>query len=632
MIDSPQAPLDDKRLLGLLNNHWHFETFREQQKPPIHSLASGKDTLAVLPTGGGKSLCYQISGLYRGGICLVISPLVALMQDQVEGLKEKGMNAVSLAGNLNYKTIERLLDNAERLPSCFLYCSPERLHHPLLKSRIERLPIRTIVVDEAHCISQWGHDFRPEYREVSSLRDKCPGAAWGAFTATATQNVLKDIEEQLKLNAASVFEFPMQRENLIYSVFTSGDAEKELLMALKRSRGSGLLYVSSRSEAEFWSDRMRQIGIQSSAYHAGIPAPERMRIQTSWMVGDYRVLACTSAFGMGIDKPDVRFVFHASPPQDLESYVQEAGRAGRDGKPSLCMLFMNRNSLDVSRKKLEQKAPDLPAIQEVYQGLANQGSVPVGARPEEPTVFDLARWLKGNDMRYFDWSLSVNYLNRAGYISSERLDREERFEIALRESLIESPLDGNPSAIRMRSALTEWFRTHESNAIVPIQALIQISEMTAHQCRIELDRLKRWGFIESKRLPPLHQIEWLRPREEATNVILPRSLTVDWVQSLKAKWEAFSAYAASTNCRQQIIQRYFSGEDVQPCENCDNCMKANESWAREKWLVTIPDQGLEIEQLEKHVPVSYKPVLFHFLALWAESNEIEVVNRIIYRR
>ena len=229
----PKYPWIEKRLLELLNNHWHFESFREQQKPPVFSLASGKDTLAVLPTGGGKSLCYQISGLYRGGICLVISPLVALMQDQVEGLKEKGLNAISLAGNLNYRTIERLLDNAERLPCCFLYCSPERLHHPLLKSRLQRLPIRTIVVDEAHCISQWGHDFRPEYRMVSSLRDQCPGAAWGAFTATATQNVLKDIEVQLKLDAAGVFEFPMQRANLIYSVFTAGDAEKELLLAFE---------------------------------------------------------------------------------------------------------------------------------------------------------------------------------------------------------------------------------------------------------------------------------------------------------------------------------------------------------------------------------------------------------------
>ena len=631
MIDSPQVPLDEKRLLELLNNHWHFESFREQQKPPVFSLASGKDTLAVLPTGGGKSLCYQISGLYRGGICLVISPLVALMQDQVEGLKEKGLNAISLAGNLNYRTIERLLDNAERLPCCFLYCSPERLHHPLLKSRLQRLPIRTIVVDEAHCISQWGHDFRPEYRMVSSLRDQCPGAAWGAFTATATQNVLKDIEVQLKLDAAGVFEFPMQRANLIYSVFTAGDAEKELLLALKRSRGSGLLYVASRSEAEFWSDRMRQIGIQSSAYHAGISAPERLKIQTSWMTGDYRVLACTSAFGMGIDKPDVRFVFHASPPQDLESYVQEAGRAGRDGEPSLCMLFMNRNSLDLSRKKLEQKAPDLRAIQKVYQGLANQGSVPVGARPEEPTIFDADLWLKGSEMRHFDWNLSMNYLNRSGYISSDRLDDGERFEIALRESLTESSLEGNPTAIRMRSALSDWFRTHESNAIVPIQSLKQSSGMTAHQCRIELDRLKKWGFIESRRLPPLYQIEWIRPREEAKNVILPQSLMVDWVQSLEAKWEAFSAYAASTNCRQQIIQSYFSGDEVQACENCDNCMKANESWAREKWLIAIPEQGLEIVQLANRVPVRYKSVLFHFLDLWAESNEIEVVNRTIYR-
>ena len=631
MIDSPQVPLDEKRLLGLLNNHWHFDSLREQQKAPIYALSSGKDTLAVLPTGGGKSLCYQISGLYRGGICLVISPLTALMQDQVEGLKEKDLNAISLAGNLNYSVIERLLDNAERLPYCFLYCSPERLHHPLLQSRIERLPVRTIVVDEAHCISQWGHDFRPEYRRISSLRDQCTGAAWGAFTATATQNVLKDIEAQLKLDAARVFEFPMQRRNLIYSIFTSGDAEKELLQALQRSQGSGLLYVTSRSEAEFWSDRMQQMGIQSSAYHAGIPASERLRIQTSWMTGDYRVLACTSAFGMGIDKPDVRFVFHASPPHDLESYVQEAGRAGRDGQPSLCMLFMNRDSLDISRKKLNQKAPNLPVIQKVYQGLANQGSVPIGARPEEPTVFDAALWLKGSEMRFFDWNSSMNYLNRSGYISSDRLDGGERFEIALRESLTESSLEGNPTAIRMRSALTDWLHNQESKAIVSIQSLAQKSGMTAHQCRIELDRLKKWGFIESRRLPPLHRIEWMRPREAAKNVILPRSLMIDWVQSLEAKWEAFSEYVASTNCRQQVIQRYFSGDDVEVCDNCDNCMKANESWAREKWLIAIPEQGLEIGQLEKRVPVRYKSVLFHFLQLWVESNEIEVVNRTIYR-
>ncbi len=632
MIDSTQVPFDEKRLMDLLQEYWGFDSFRDSQKGPIQSMAQGFDTIAVLPTGGGKSLCYQVSGLYRGGICLVISPLIALMEDQVLDLKSRGLSAISLAGMKSYRDIERLLDNAERLPSCFLYCSPERLSHPLFKARINRLQINTIAVDEAHCISQWGHDFRPEYRTLHALRMVCSGAVIGAFTATATAVVAVDVQRQLKLEAPRTFVSPMARPNLVYSVLDTGDAEAELMQALSNSNGTGLLYVSSRSDAEIWTSRMQAMGISAGAYHAGLTADERARTQTGWMNGERRVLACTSAFGMGIDKQNVRFVYHASPPQDLEGYVQEAGRAGRDGDPSACVLFVNRSAKKWSRERLEQRLPNLTLIQEVYQGLANQGQVPVGSLPVEPTTFDCHHWLRSHGINFNSWRSSIDFLQRAGYVTARRLKNERIMEVTFNGPGHESFQERHPFSYDVFSELKRTMEeTDSSSCRVQLRSLASNCGISLSKARHELEKLKNWGLIGFEEIAPDYSIDWKRPREESKNVTLPRELQIDWVESLEAKWEAIQSYLTTDICRQVAIQSYFSEEPAQSCGVCDNCLKQNESWARGKWLNSIPDEGVDLKSWIKKTPVRHKSVLFHFLRKWMAANEIEVLNSILHR-
>lgn len=632
MIDSNQPPFDEKRLLRLLKEHWGFDDFRPIQKGPIQSLSEGADSLAVLPTGGGKSLCYQVAGLYRGGICVVISPLIALIEDQVNDLRSKGLSAISLAGNLSYRDIERLLDNTERMPQCFLYCSPERLSHPLVSDRLARLNVRTIAVDEAHCISQWGHDFRPAYRNLSILRKTCAKAVMGAFTATATSEVTNDIMVQLRLSKPQLFIAPIARENLIFSVLETGDADAELLRALNKSNGIGLLYVSSRSESEVWARRMQEMGLPAQAYHAGLSAKERHETQEAWMSGKVRVLACTSAFGMGIDKQDVRFVFHASPPQDLESYVQEAGRAGRDQALSACVLFVNVRALNLGREKLERKLPKIEHIQEVYQGLANQGEVPVGSQPQEATDFDCNSWLKQREWTFYDWKICIDFLERAGYIKSIKIRKESAFEISLNtlNSLHLSGLRG--LSHDLTAEIRRQIEGKEANVII-----VSMNTLAAHfgvavsLVKNEIFRLKNLGVIECKEIAAEFSIQWIRPREESKNVILSKELGEDWFRSLEAKWNAMEAFVKTAECRQTYVQSYFGVHEAEDCGSCDNCLKKNDAWARSKWLSRLPEEGVDIKKWVDETPVRYKSVLFHFLQEWVESNEIDISNATIYR-
>jgi ATP-dependent DNA helicase RecQ len=632
MIDSNQPPYDEKRLLRLLKEHWGFDDFRPVQKGPVQSLSKGVDSLAVLPTGGGKSLCYQVTGLYRGGICVVISPLIALIEDQVHDLRSKGLNAISLAGNLSYRDIERLLDNAERMRQCFLYCSPERLRHPLVASRLTRLNVLTIAVDEAHCISQWGHDFRPAYRNLSILRETCSKATMGAFTATATSEVSNDIIARLKLSKPQVFIAPMARENLIFSVLETGDAEAELLRALNKSNGIGLVYVSSRSESEIWARRMQEMGLPASAYHAGLTAKEREETQEAWMSGRLRILACTSAFGMGIDKQDVRFVFHASPPQNLESYVQEAGRAGRDQSPSACVLFVNVRALNLGREKLERKLPKIERIQEVYQGLANQGEVSVGSQPQEATRFDCNSWLKQREWTYYDWKVCMDFLERAGYIKSNKIRKESVFEISLNDLSSPAISDMRGLSHDVIAEIRRQIEGKEASAtIASIDALATQCGVAASLMTNEVCRLKNLGVIECKELAADFSIQWIRPREESKNVILSKELGEDWFRSLKGKWNAMEAFVKTTECRQTYIQSYFGLHEVEDCGSCDNCLKKDYVWARSKWLSRLPEEGVDIKSWVDETPVRFKSVLFHFLQEWVESNEIDISNATIYR-
>ena len=345
----------------------------------MHDLSEGRHVVALLPTGGGKSLCFQLPALVRGGLCLVVTPLIALMEDQCEDLRRRGIRAEAWVGNNG----DRVLDNVRFGHTQFLYLSPERLRHPMFLARHTFWNVTTVVIDEAHCISQWGHDFRPAFKEFARMQEMFPNAVWGAFTATATLEVLEDVAQQMP-GEPRLHRSPMRRSNLSFDVSNWGDKHATLIHDALEQQGQGLVYVQTRHDSERWSQRLQDAGMAVASYHAGLPEAEKRKRQRRWRSGELQALTCTSAFGMGIDAPHVRWVFHAGPPPNLESYIQESGRAGRDGQPSRCVLYAETKDFEELTAHIERQFPDNQAVQKAYQWVANVSYAAVGECPESP--------------------------------------------------------------------------------------------------------------------------------------------------------------------------------------------------------------------------------------------------------
>ena len=355
----------------ILKQYWKHDAFRPMQQEIIQSVLLGHDTLALLPTGGGKSICFQVPALAREGICIVVSPLIALIKDQVENLKAKGIDAVSIVSGMSKREIDLALDNCIYTPVKFLYLSPERLLSELVRERIKYMKVNLIAVDEAHCISQWGYDFRPPYLHIADLRELHPDVPVLALTATATAEVRVDIQEKLLFKRSNIFLKSFERRNISYVVMNEENKLRKLLDIAKGVKGSGIVYVRSRKEtseiAKFYNDN----GIMADFYHAGLAMEDRSRKQESWIKNHTRIIVATNAFGMGIDKPDVRFVIHKDVPESLEAYYQEAGRAGRDEQKAYAVLLYNPADRYKEEKKFELSFPTVDEIKRVYHCLAN---------------------------------------------------------------------------------------------------------------------------------------------------------------------------------------------------------------------------------------------------------------------
>ena len=591
----------------VLEAHWGFQAFRDFQRGPVRDLCAGKDVLAVLPTGGGKTVCYQVPGLFRGGMCLVISPLIALMKDQIEGLKRKGIRCDAVTSEGGARDAERALENAAVGALQFLYVSPERLKSAAFLARIDRMPIRTIAIDEAHCISQWGHDFRPAYRDIASLRVLKPEAVWGAFTATATPDVFDDIAEQLQLHQPVKHRSKMRRSNLHYGACHVGDAQASLIDAVLKAEGTGLVYVGTRIAAERWADRLQRVGVSAKAYHAGLDAKEKADRQRNWIDGNLRVMTCTSAFGMGIDKPDVRWVFHAHLPSDLESYVQEAGRAGRDGADSTCVVFPDAALFQETEERLERRFPALEFIQLVYQALANQGPVAVGDQPSDPTRFALTDWCSqhGHDAR--DTTAALQLLTTAGYIKADPIRassagtwhllatssqctewiENQRWGWEFLDALRRHP--GARSGIEVNPE--RWAERHH----LPESAVVQWME-----------RWDRMGIGEWRPTEPGWRIQWVEPRRATERVFIPAAMFEERRDLLRAKWQQVQDYLAHTGCRAQFLDAYFgSVETSEACGVCDFCRAS--AWQGEKWVrERVPSEGTNGHELVRAIPLLLK--------------------------
>jgi len=401
----------------ILKRYWGFDTFRPLQEDIISSVLQGNDTLALLPTGGGKSICFQVPALCSDGLCLVVTPLIALMTDQVENLKRHGVVAVEMHAGMHPREIEMAFEKCADGRAKFLYLSPERLETRKFREMLRGLHVTLIAIDEAHCISQWGYDFRPPYLRIAEVRNIFPDVPVLALTATAVPRVVEDIQLKLEFRKRNVFSKSFVRKNLAYIVSREDDKVKKLLRICTGVQGSGIIYVRNRRLTKEISELLTHHGISAGYYHAGLDPATRLKNQHSWMNGSTRIVVATNAFGMGIDKPDVRLVVHLDLPDTLEAYYQEAGRVGRDGEKSYAVMLFNDHDIINSRHHLEMAWPDPETVRQVYQALGNHLQLPVGSGKDVSFDFDFEKFSSAYKLKPVTVFNSLKILERDGYIS-----------------------------------------------------------------------------------------------------------------------------------------------------------------------------------------------------------------------
>jgi len=559
----------------LLKTYWGFDRFRPLQEDIIRDLLTGKDVLALLPTGGGKSLCYQVPALCKPGFCLVISPLIALMKDQVTGLRQKGIPAEAIHTGMHYREVTQILEQALHDRLKLLYVSPERIGTSLFLEYLPGMNINLIAVDEAHCISGWGHDFRPAYRRIAALREQIPPTPVLALTATATPAVQADIAEQLRMASPEIFQGPLLRPNLSFSVLEESGKQQRLVNILERVPGSSIVYCSSRKATEHLARYLTGQGIPADHYHGGMAPAIRHKKQASWMSGNVRTMVCTSAFGMGIDKPDVRLVLHYDIPDSLENYYQEAGRAGRDGQRSYAILLYDDRDIRTLEQLPDLRYPGEQVIREVYRDLVHFLQIPADCGEMEWYPFHLDTFLK----RFNRNVTTTLYALKA-------LEQEELLLYAEQANL--------PGRLGFTTGKDELYRFQRENpALTPIiDALLrtypgifdhpvliferQISRITrTHDEEVsnQLVQLDRSGILSYQSPVNTPQIRLLQPR------LRFEDLRIDYRNYLLRKEECILrtrkmiAYLEeSTLCRTQFINQYFGDTAAVPCGICDICL------------------------------------------------------------
>lgn len=602
--------------LSILHRYWKHNQFRPLQEDIVNSVIAGNDTLALLPTGGGKSVCFQVPAMLREGVCIVVTPLIALMKDQVEQLRRRSIPAVALHSGMSRDEIDISLDNAVYGHTKFLYVSPERLETEIFTERVRRMKVGLIAVDEAHCISQWGYDFRPHYLRISGLRAIVPEAPVIALTATATAQVQADIIANLEFRPAhKVFRKSFARDNLSFVVRKTENKEKKLLEVLSKVKGPAIVYVRSRKATQEVAKMLDRRGLKSTYYHAGLSFEERTARQDEWIKNKTRVMVATNAFGMGIDKPDVRVVVHLDLPENLESYYQEAGRAGRDGLRSFAViLYQDADILNI-RTRVGQSLPSPDFLKQVYQSLANFYQLAVGAGEAESYPFDIHRFCERFSLNPVETYNALRKLEEEGLVQFNesfyspsslhfRMDHSSLYQFQVANARFDEPLK-----MLLRLYGGELFSGFvKINETYIGKAMGMSPEETAAMLR----HLRDLQVVNYSPVRDEPQIVFTIPRQDAQRLPLDVRRLEARKKLILDKLEAMIRYVVSDHqCRMQMVQDYFNETSSQPCGICDICIsrrkkdnvKAFEAMKQEVMLV-LRSGAMPVEQLEERMAPS----------------------------
>lgn len=586
--------------VSILNKYWGFSDFRPAQKKVINQAMSSKDVLALLPTGAGKSICFQIPALCKKGICIVISPLISLMNDQVGQLKKKGIKAEFISSGMSPKQMDYVLDNCIYGDTKFLYLSPERINSVFIKERLKLMNINFIAVDEAHCISQWGHDFRPAYRKVLKIRDLAPKASIIAVTATATKKVANDIQIQLDFTKKNVIKTSFERKNIFFECHHTENKIPSLIHYVKNLTGSGIIYIRSRKISEDISKQLKLKDISSEYYHAGLSIDERKNIQERWKKNITKIIVATNAFGMGIDKADVRFVIHFGLPNSLEEYHQESGRAGRDGKLSKAVLFFNKNDIQNIQNLLHYRFPKRNIIRNVYQAIGNHSQVAVGAGENTGFAIDMRKFSDKLKLHPLAVHYAIKILENSGYIFvSEEMTSSSKLKILQNRIEIEGILNNKGFQSQLLSAILRSYTGVFNNYIkISESKIAEILKTSIKQVRKGLDIFEKTHVLEYQKQSFLPRIFFAINRVSSKDLIIPKELLELRYEVAKNQFEALTEFAIEKKkCRTNISLFYFGEIPKSKCKNCDCCVNNNNPQNKNYILQLIKSNALELSEL-----------------------------------
>jgi ATP-dependent DNA helicase RecQ len=558
----------------ILNKYWGFDNFRPLQDDIIQSILDGKDTLALLPTGGGKSVCFQVPAMLMDGICIVVSPLVALMKDQVENLKAKGINAIAIYAGMGKREIDILLDNCIYGNIKFLYLSPERLLSDIVRERISYMNVNLIAIDEAHCISQWGYDFRPPYLKIKELREIHPDKPILALTATATAFVKQDIIEKLEMKDAQVFVKSFSRRNLSYVVYDLEDKHKKLIDIANNVKGCGLVYVRNRRETAEVAHFLQRNGILADFYHAGIEKDLRFKKQEDWKTDKIRIMVATNAFGMGIDKPNVRFVIHLDLPDSLEAYYQEAGRAGRDEKRAFAVLLANKSDQLILEAKYKESYPTVDEIKKTYHYLGNYFQLAFGAGEGLSFEFDIADFCKKFSLGVIKTLAALKFLEHDGYIAlSENIFLQSRIMFtATHEDVYRFQIENSAYDPIIKTIQRSYGGAFDGYVKIKESDLSNRLKLSYKDVIEYLNRLQQFQILSYLPQTDQPQLQFILPRRDQINLDIDVKYIELRQQIQKDQIKAVLSYASSAICRSKQLLHYFGETNADKCGFCDICL------------------------------------------------------------